>query len=251
MNGKRICRRGLVLAVVSLFVAALAGVAWADVIDIPDQTLASAIRSQLNLPPDQPITDAEMLNLTGLSTGGEASLQGLQYARNLQALSLIRCQDALDLSPLAGLPLLSEVDLSHCDAPDLSALATLPSLSYLDMLGNRITQLPNLANCPDLSFIGAPANRIADISALTSLTHLQELDLNDNPLNYDAYAIDIPIIIANNPGINISYDAIPEPPASCYALGLLTMLSLSRLAKSRFLNNELMRFLLCNSYPAR
>jgi len=37
------------------------------------------------------------------------------------------------------------------------------------------------------------------------------LDLRRNPLNNDAHETYIPLILANNPGIELRYDPIPEP----------------------------------------
>ncbi len=50
-------------------------------------------------------------------------------------------------------------------------------------------------------------NKFSDISALASLTELEFLDIRGNPLNTDACTVYIPLIITNNPGVDIRHNA--------------------------------------------
>jgi len=54
-------------------------------------------------------------------------------------------------------------------------------------------------------------NQISDISAVSGLTKLTKLWLKGNPLNTAAYCKYIPLIISNNPGIDLQYYANLNP----------------------------------------
>ena len=64
---------------------------FAQVINIPDPNLHSAIRESLNLPPDVPLTRSAILGLTRLDVAkrGIVNLTGLEHATSLIFLVLI------------------------------------------------------------------------------------------------------------------------------------------------------------------
>ena len=82
-----------------------------------------------------------------------------------------------------------------------------------DMLGltdlvaedRGITDVTGLEYATNLTELRLMGNQISDISALAGLTNLTELYLQSNPLNQAACNIYIPQILANNPGIELSY----------------------------------------------
>src|SRR5262249_53272663 len=82
-------------------------------VNIPDPNLETAIRVALNKPSGQ-ITDADMLTLTTLDASGRGitNLSGLEAAENLQTLNLSANFQISDISPLAGLTKLQNLDLS-------------------------------------------------------------------------------------------------------------------------------------------
>jgi len=182
-------------------------------------------------------TPTDMLTLTELNARdrGIVSLTGLEHATELYTLWLDSNQIS-DLSPLAGLPNLSLLDLARNDIRDFSVLAGLPKLDWLDLGHNDISDISALAGLPALWCLSLKGNQISDISVLSSLTNLEvlwlgertewhawgnqirdispltnlmlldELGLEANPLNAEAYSLYIPQIVANNPEIDIFYD---------------------------------------------
>jgi len=162
--------------------------AWAEEpVDFADASLKATVEDALWISDPTP---ADMLGLVSLTCIGDpdrgnqiASLSGLQYATNLQSLTL-RWHLITDISPLSGLSNLQTLVLERCQISDISILSGLKNLRSL----------------------GLHRNRISNISPLTSLTSLGELDLRINPLNQEAYNTYIPQIRANNPGIWLGYD---------------------------------------------
>ena len=182
--------------------------AHAQVVDIPDPNLENAIREQLNLPPDAPITQQDMLKLTWLD-GPEkniTNLTGLEYATNVTHLHL--SDNAIEnLEPLAGLtnnlwfldlyrnriqdvtPLANLINLTHLfldvnpAITDITPLSSLMRLQILNLSNNRIivdiTPLANLTNLTDLKLSN---NQVRDLNPLMNLTALQTLWLHRNEI---------------------------------------------------------------------
>ena len=139
---------------------------------MPNKTLQKAVLRALNghgssdptkqwSSVDQ-ITQADMKYLTRLSEGNithidgttSFSLEGSQYATNLTELMLQ-----------------SQVDTAYYgDITDVSPLAGLTKLTNLQLSGNRITDVTPLAGLTNLTQLGLAFNHIGDFSSLSSLT---------------------------------------------------------------------------------
>ena len=153
----------------------------AQVVDIPDPNLESAIREELNLPDEIPLTQQEMLRLEKLYAGDSeiADLTGLEYAANLTWL-VLPGNEIQDLSPLAELLNLETLYLWSNPISDLLPIANLIQLKNLDLGGCQIFDINPLANLAQLTSINLRGNRIVDINALTNLNQLTELRINSN-----------------------------------------------------------------------
>ena len=92
---------------------------------------------------------------------------------------------------------------------------------------NGITDISALAGLDNLTYLLLDHNQISDISSLAGLSNLETLDLEGNTLNAEAYAVYIPMILAQNPGISLSYDPVPEP-TSLLLMGPMAVLLISR-----------------------
>ena len=180
--------------------------ASAQVVDIPDLNLESAIREELNLSDHIPITQSEMLRLTRLDASQRqiSILTGLEHATNLTDLRLARNEISglaplaqlnrlerlslwgnpiSDLSPIAGLTQLKRLDLGGCQVSDITPLANLTELTYLTLHSNlRIIDITPLINLTQLTELRLSHNRIVDISPLANLTQLTELQLSHNQI---------------------------------------------------------------------
>jgi Leucine-rich repeat (LRR) protein len=202
--------------------------AWAEQpVYFADPNLKAVVEETLAIPDPTP---TDMLGLTSLNAAdqGIKDITGLQYAKNLQSL-WIRWNRIGGLSPLSGL-----INLQHLDAhgnrviSDVSPLSGLTNLRTLilrdnaigsaDLSGatklenlhlewNEVSNISGLAGLKNLRELYLQYNRVSDVSALSGLTSLKHLNLEGNPLSKQACTVYIPQIIANNPGIDISYDS--------------------------------------------
>ena len=110
-----------------------------------------------------------------------------------------------DIEPLRGLSNLRNLGICDNKITNISAVEDLKELRILQFWNNEVNDISPVAaleNLEELAFIN---NDIEDISALANLYNLKSLDMEYNPLNNEAYEEIIPIIMANNPGIRISY----------------------------------------------
>jgi hypothetical protein len=172
-----------ILPVVLTLFGVFLGTAWAeDPVHFVDPALKAAVEETLWISDPTP---SNMLALTNLSCSNNdiTSLVGLEYAENLETLSIMESAFT-DLSPLAGLTNLRHLDIQDNDITDISALSGLFNLEILNMEDTLVT----------------------DLSPLVGLTSLRFLDVRDVPLDDDSYRVDIPRITADNPGIEILHD---------------------------------------------
>ena len=168
---------------VSLLLAIVSGsVAFAQVVDIPDPNLRSAIADSLNITPDAPITQQDMLRLTDLAAYASniSNLSGLEAASNLDYLALGQ-NPISDLSPLAGLPLRGLV-LPNCMVTDISPLSNLTHIEELNLRGNPISDISPLGAIATLQSLDLSHCQIVNISALSQLVNLKYLQLNHNKI---------------------------------------------------------------------
>ena len=178
--------------------------ASAQVVEILDPNLESAIREALELPDTTAITQQEMLKLERLDAGGSrgiTDLTGLEYATNLEFLALsvneirditplaglikleslrLRKNPITDLTPLANLTNLTYIHLGHVKASDITPLANLTKLEQARLNNMQLQDITPLANLTQLTRLSVAANQIVDISPLANLTQLEELWLDNN-----------------------------------------------------------------------
>ena len=203
----------------------------AQVVEIPDPNLERAIREELGLSSEAPITQQEMLLLDKFAAKDAEieDLTGLEYAIRVREIFLERNQvrditplrgltnlkvlylsknPISDLSPLSGIVSLRTLALTHIPIEDLSILSNLTQLEHLGLLLCELTDITPLANLTKLRFLGLAANQIVDIGPLANLTALEELRIHKN------------LIVDFSPIQGISFNvlrydqecALPDPP---------------------------------------
>lgn len=187
----------------------LTAAAAEDPVDFPDMNLKAAVEAALWKPDPTP---TDMLGLTELTCIGSKyrdnpilSLAGLEYALNLQSLTL-RYHLIGDISPLSGLTNLQTLDLLGNEITSLSPLGDLIDLQTLNLERNCVSDISTLSVLTELHTLSLHRNQVSDISPLSDLTSLGWFDLRINPLNQEAYDTYIDQIIANNPGMWFAYD---------------------------------------------
>ena len=124
-------------------------------------------------------TPTDMLTLISLNADfkGIENLTGLEYATNLQSLSL-RGNDIEDITPLSGLIYLYHLDLSRNHISDISALSNLTNLTYLNIHWNQITDISAVSGLTALETLIVRFNHdLTDISPVSNLTGLKKLDI--------------------------------------------------------------------------
>lgn len=91
-------------------------------------------------------------------------------------------QGISDLSPLATLPHLTNLNLTDNQIKDLSPLSHLSNLNFLLAGRNQIEDVSPLAKLPNLSYVVLDLNQIKDVSMLTPLQKLTALNVLSNPI---------------------------------------------------------------------
>ena len=150
---------------------------------MPDPALRAAIREELGLPEMAPLTKESMQELERLSLEGRgiASIKGLEFAQNLRHLHLgDEGNYVTDLSPLAMLTSLTDLNVGANQVADLRPLATLTNLTGLSLWNNQVTDVSSLSSLTALIYLNLADNRVRDLSPLANLKSLEVLDLFDN-----------------------------------------------------------------------
>ena len=180
--------------------------AHAQIVEIPDPNLEQAIRQELGLSSEVPITQLEMLRLRKLHAEQRdiTDLTGLEYATNLKDLRLafnqivdfsplsglinlellsLSSNPIVDISPLSNLIHLEALYLSAIDLTDITVLSNLTQLKVLDLQRCvHIRDITPLSNLTQLTRLEITGNRITDITPLANLTQLDELRIEDNQI---------------------------------------------------------------------
>ncbi len=114
-----------------------------------------------------------------------------------------------DIAGLSGLPNLRTLGLRRNHISSVPLLSGLTALRSLDLEGNEITDVNSLSGLPGLRSLNLQDNEIEDIQPLTELGRLTHLDISRNPIDEHTYSNVLPLIEANNPGIELVYDPSP------------------------------------------
>lgn len=157
-------------------------------VQILDPSLRSIIATSLGLEETAPITESDLSRLVELDISGNAtlanqivSLEGLQFATNLQTLKIIG-ENISDISPISTLTNLTRLEITQTKTTDISPLADLTNLQYLDLSGNGIVDLMPLQKLTSLIVLNLAENAISDMWPLHTLTDLEQLTLAHNKL---------------------------------------------------------------------
>ena len=158
-------------------------IAPAQVVDIPDPNLRTAIENFRHKAPGAEITVDDMARLAFFNAGdmGIRDLTGLEHAANLTSLGLDH-NSIVDISPLADLTQLQALVLDYNLVADISPLAGLTQLDLLWLRSNLIADISPLAGLTQLKLLWLEENLIADISPLAGLTQLSDLQLVGNSI---------------------------------------------------------------------
>ena len=149
---------------------------------MPDPTLRQIVRERLGISPGVPMSQRDMLLLTGLVIYTEndiENIQGIERAVNLGFLHIGNGK-IRDLAPLAKLQKLEVLKLHGNRISDISPLSELTRLRILGLEGNFISDITPLSNLTALEHLDLRSNQIADFTPLRNLTNLTYLDIRYN-----------------------------------------------------------------------
>ena len=120
---------------------------------------------------------------------------GQKPRTHMGATGLLFTNAVTDISPLAKLTKLVDLNIHTQDISDLTPLNGLTSLIELRLAANSFTDLSPLRGLSTIEYLELTGNDITDITPLSGLTNLMQLDLRFNP--------DLTIIqpLFENPGI--------------------------------------------------
>jgi hypothetical protein len=101
---------------------------------------------------------------------------------------------------------LMRLDANDRGIVELTGLEFARSLSEVDLEDNEISRIWALSRLADLRVVDLSGNKISDISDISALTNLTLLDLRGNPLSVESRKTYLPMILANNLGIDLLFD---------------------------------------------
>ena len=154
-----------------------------DVVTIPDTNLASAIREEVGLSSDEPLTKLIMLRLTKLLAVSRniKNLTGLENAIYLRNLNLLGNQIE-DISHISQLSYLTDLSIGSNKIRDITPLKALNHLNSLFLGDNPISDITVLTALPSLNVlaiggVNSSYKPIFDIRPVWELTQLRYLSL--------------------------------------------------------------------------
>ena len=215
--------------------------------------LESIVRERLEKPTG-PITGADLASMTTLIANGASitSLSGIECAVNL-GVADFSSNSITDLTPLAGLKLLTSLNLDFNGVTSALPLAGLPNLTSLNLGHNPLATLSgledaagevNLMGCAisdlspwtgntGLTILTLKNNQITDPAPLGTLSSLVKLDLAGNQLT----SIDA---LGSLPGSFIELDVSSTGITSLTALNQLTTLQFLSLSTNGITDTDLL-----------
>lgn len=163
--------------------------------DLQDLTSFSArVSGIMNIREISYFTSLEELDLMGnrisdlTPVTSLKKLKKLNIAKNFSVMTG-DSEKGLDISPLGALPLLETLDASDNLITDVSSLGSMKKLKWLNIRTNRLTDLDGLEGCTSLEYLDVSGSYridrnnnsagITDISALSSLTSLKTLNMQN------------------------------------------------------------------------
>ncbi len=155
-----------------------------DAVVIPDKYLEREFRKVIRKPRGD-IYPSELENLKSFSPSScfIKSFEGIQYASNLESFVFnggCNMNKVSNISPLATLTKLTNLELRSHDIVDISPLQDLTNLTNLELSFNKISDISPLKKLTNLENLNLNRNDITGVSLLQNLTKLTNLEVKDN-----------------------------------------------------------------------
>ncbi|BBI30762.1 leucine-rich repeat domain-containing protein [Cohnella abietis] len=193
----------------------------------PDANLDQAIHDWLEIPVGSPIYKSDLeikLNsLSGIDKGlpyelwnkNISSLEGMEMFKGLDFRVLnLAGNNITDLSPIAGLMTLENLDLLSDAGPgsnnvsDLSPLRGLTNMRFLNLSNNAVSELEPLSGLTGMWSLNISGNNVSSVSPLSGMNQLFYLDISRNQIsdisNFLAFTAMRNLYVGNNQISDIS-----------------------------------------------
>ena len=173
-------------------------------IDIPDPNLRALLEETLGTKAIRPSTMATLTTLNAKERN-ISDITGLEFAVNLEELNisgnpisgfspLAGCTNLIrlfawdtpnisDISPLANLTKLEQLEVTGSDVHDISSLVRLTNLRVLQFYSSDISDISPLSGMTKLEKVRFRHSDVEDITPLANLVHLEWLDLASNEVS--------------------------------------------------------------------
>ena len=172
------------------FLSKIEGQGIRDLTGLQFATNLSSIRIEgskvSDLSPIAGLTQLKALDIDSIDS--PSVIHDAKQLSRLVNLTFLALHGVEDLTPLAGLPKLEQLFVSHPNIRDLSPLAGLINLELIHlelihMSGALISDLSPLAGLTKLEHVHLPGGDISDLTPLAGLTELEELHLHHNSIS--------------------------------------------------------------------
>jgi internalin A len=148
-----------------------------------DAALDRSVRATVGVGPDEALTCELLARVTRLHApdAGISDLAGIENLVRLGELHIYGHNSVRDVTPLGGLPELTDLNLARNQIEDVAPLAAVRTLTSLDLYGNPFTDVGPLGELGGLIRLrlgsGTP---LVNLGALARLTMLSRLELFDD-----------------------------------------------------------------------
>jgi len=128
-------------------------------------------------------SDLREITYINARSKGVVDISGIEKCVSLKYLRLDLNYYLSDITPLASLINITELDISSCDVKDITSLSGLIRMEHLNLCCNEIEDISSLSNMFNAYMLDLSSNAIEDVSALRNLSNLSELDLGANKIS--------------------------------------------------------------------
>lgn len=147
------------------------------------QRIEAAIRERIRKPEGE-ITQVDYQRITYLPLNGMGltDISLLAKLKNLKNLNL-GYNEISDLTPLAGLGELEKLHLGSNQITDLRPLGNLKKLKFVSLFRNQISDLGPIAHWTQAQHLALYCNPVSDLLPLHGLAELDKVKLQGNPVS--------------------------------------------------------------------
>ena len=157
----------------------LEGIQYAKSASMVDICYTSAVEGK-RIADVSPLSALVQLDALLLKQDGISDIRSLKTLVNLTQLDVSGNHEIEDVSAIANMKQLKQLNLSGNRVKDISAVEGLTELEFVAIADNQIEGLPDLSKLVNVYSLDASHNSLTDISEIAGLKGLKELNLTGN-----------------------------------------------------------------------